>query len=419
MGNVGFTVDTYGPWINIITPENASYYTSESTVNLMVNVQNYTFTDAAWFRSNSGSGWSQNYMLAWNSTDWEAIGTFPTGATCLQVFANDSLGHVSNQTTWFVCRKFSHSVLFDGMYYNWSGLFTGPLFPGPWSGSVNFVHYSGNTFNVSEINNPAGQLAPYTIDNTTRLATGGFFNFSTSVPYYTPYWVFPNLFVGDYVPIKILLEPDTLFQVTAIEIITFNSIQYQCFILNNLTSWAYYEVNTGLLIESHFTYSYNGNNYYYTINLDTSNALPVALPNLVASFTVSSSTINIGESITFSDATTGGTPPYSYEWNFGDGTANVTTQNPTHQFITVGAFNVTLTVTDANGNVCVYRLAVTVKGPDLMGSYIAIIITAVGAVAVGIIVVKTRVKTRAKARVKRSNVRYRRKRKGFWGKIPT
>lgn len=56
---------------------------------------------------------------------------------------------------------------------------------------------------------------------------------------------------------------------------------------------------------------------------------------------------------TFNQVTVGGTPPYSYLWDFGDGTSS-TSSNPTHEFIIDkgryrDGFNVCLTVTDFNG----------------------------------------------------------------------
>ncbi len=51
----------------------------------------------------------------------------------------------------------------------------------------------------------------------------------------------------------------------------------------------------------------------------------------------------------FDGNASGGTPPYSYAWVFGDGTPVSMTQNPTHVFVTDGPWNVTLTVTDAAG----------------------------------------------------------------------
>ncbi len=53
-------------------------------------------------------------------------------------------------------------------------------------------------------------------------------------------------------------------------------------------------------------------------------------------------------SVTFTDASTG--TPTAWNWNFGDGTANSTVKNPTHQYSTAGTYVVTLTATNAAGS---------------------------------------------------------------------
>jgi PKD domain-containing protein/Ig-like domain-containing protein len=54
---------------------------------------------------------------------------------------------------------------------------------------------------------------------------------------------------------------------------------------------------------------------------------------------------------TFTSTTSGGKTPYSYTWDFGDGSSSTTTSNPvTHDYSTYGSKTVTLTVTDANSN---------------------------------------------------------------------
>ena len=64
-----------------------------------------------------------------------------------------------------------------------------------------------------------------------------------------------------------------------------------------------------------------------------------------------------------SASVSGGTSPYTYSWDFGDGqTSNeVSTQ---HQFQQPGTYNVALTVTDANGNTASDSIAVTVSAAD-------------------------------------------------------
>jgi PKD repeat protein len=57
----------------------------------------------------------------------------------------------------------------------------------------------------------------------------------------------------------------------------------------------------------------------------------------------------VGQAVTFSGSASGGTPPYAYSWNFGDG-GSASVAAASHTFATAGTYTVTLTVTDAATN---------------------------------------------------------------------
>ena len=68
---------------------------------------------------------------------------------------------------------------------------------------------------------------------------------------------------------------------------------------------------------------------------------------LSASASASPTTGNAPLSVNFTGSAQGGTAPYTYSWNFGDGSATSTSQNPSHTYSTVGTYTATLTVTDS------------------------------------------------------------------------
>ena len=71
---------------------------------------------------------------------------------------------------------------------------------------------------------------------------------------------------------------------------------------------------------------------------------------LTAVPTINDDTICVQESIQFSHTSTGGATPYTYAWDFGDGNTS-TSASGSYTYGTAGTFSISLTVTDASGNI--------------------------------------------------------------------
>ena len=71
----------------------------------------------------------------------------------------------------------------------------------------------------------------------------------------------------------------------------------------------------------------------------------------------------VGESIQFHGSATGGMPPYTYSWSFGDGSTS-DLQDPVHTYETEGTYIATLTVTDNDGTSVEDTAEVIVYSPD-------------------------------------------------------
>ncbi len=76
----------------------------------------------------------------------------------------------------------------------------------------------------------------------------------------------------------------------------------------------------------------------------SSSTITTAAP--VASFTAPTGTVTAGQSVAFTDTSTG--TPTTWSWTFGDGGTS-TVQNPTHTYATAGTFTVTLSAGNAGG----------------------------------------------------------------------
>ena len=86
--------------------------------------------------------------------------------------------------------------------------------------------------------------------------------------------------------------------------------------------------------------------------VDDISLISVAPTLPTAQFSSSITTICVGNQITFTDQSTGGTPPYAYSWTFNGGTPGTANTAGPHaiQFNQSGNYTVSLTITDQNGD---------------------------------------------------------------------
>jgi PKD repeat protein len=87
------------------------------------------------------------------------------------------------------------------------------------------------------------------------------------------------------------------------------------------------------------------------------------IPGLFADFDFLVPECPLCDGVEFTDKSTGGTKPYEYHWDFGDGNTS-TDENPGHFYDAYGFYDVTLTVTDDAGDVASTSKTVPVNEPD-------------------------------------------------------
>jgi len=72
--------------------------------------------------------------------------------------------------------------------------------------------------------------------------------------------------------------------------------------------------------------------------------------------------------VSFTGSASGGTPPYSYSWNFGDGSAASTAQNPAHTYGNPGTYTAKLTVTDSSSPAQTASSSVPISATPIAGT---------------------------------------------------
>jgi PKD repeat protein len=109
--------------------------------------------------------------------------------------------------------------------------------------------------------------------------------------------------------------------------------------------------------------SWSGSNTGTVSGIATQVDVVLYPPTLVADADANPTTVLVGETVNFYGSATGGAPPYSYSWNFGDGSPTSNLQNPTHSYSTTGTKTVVLTVTDSCSSTDTDTIQITVNPP--------------------------------------------------------
>ncbi|MHA1264388.1 MAG: choice-of-anchor X domain-containing protein [Candidatus Helarchaeota archaeon] len=227
MQEVWFTVDTYGPWIDLLSPLNTTYLYRSIPVLLL----NHTPVDSAYFRYDNGSGWSSNVTLNWNGSHFLRDDLqWADGFYYLQIFANDSASEIALREVHFrIIATFPLNI----SHNNGQNMFPKVVLSAPdevhifWSGSIpgmygelfhdqNLNGHFGNAENLSKYPYGDDVLADVTTDLAGNLHTvwvrdesmmtgrvnlyysnnsGGAFNTPISIPSPSIYNLYPSIVV--------------------------------------------------------------------------------------------------------------------------------------------------------------------------------------------------------------------------------
>jgi len=238
---------------------------------------------------------------------------------------------------------------FDGMYINHTFILGSMGSITSYKSQIAYSQISENIYNVSWYLGGGIPLSFWNENTQTRLTSDSHGGFGDDV--HSPIWIYPNTALGNEVQIAVAYEGDHLFLVSDDLIANFSGLgMVDAWVLEDLTlpgGWAWYEKNTGILLNGSFLYS--GGMYNYSFEITTTNVNISDLEFPSAEFISNSTTLYVNDTVQFTFTGFEGDTPATYYWEFGDG-FNSTAQNPTHFYTNPGNYTVSLNITDNDGD---------------------------------------------------------------------
>jgi hypothetical protein len=177
-----------------------------------------------------------------------------------------------NQDNEIDIKENANSIVFNGMYYSWSGSITIiGLGSFGWSGTETYTYQSGRLFLISSTNTYFG-AGTRTVDNASRLLA--LVSGSSAWTGHDPFWIFNNVTLGSTLLIAIPMSSEQTFTVNGEANRSALGKTYLCWYLTGSSgSVAYYEKITGLLIYGDFRFPYSIYTYSFSIGVSATNAL--------------------------------------------------------------------------------------------------------------------------------------------------